>query len=84
MKKKKYVKPELIDLNYRNTRAACATGSGDASNCENGSSAFFTCSTEGNYANIDCLAHGNFADAYCFTNGSSPGTECSVGENDII
>lgn len=81
MKKKKYVKPELIDLNYSNTRGVCSTGSGDAENCENGDLAFIDCSTQGNFAVFDCYNHGNSAFAFCFTNGASPGADCNLGSN---
>lgn len=79
MKIKKYIKPELIDLNYSSVRANCVGGSSDAAECEDGGHAFANCYGHGTLAGSNCYTHGTTAVAWCYTEGNLPGIACIVG-----
>jgi len=81
MEKKKYVRPELIDLNYSSVRGNCTGGSIDAGICNDGLNAGGSCYTHGTQAGDSCYTHGNSAVTYCDTEGDLPGVACIAGTN---
>jgi hypothetical protein len=75
---KKYTKPEIIDLEFRNATGNCGSGSSPATtcaanggsaltNCEEGGSARGNCSDGDAVTNWDCGPTGNAATISCVT-----------------